>query len=165
MRYPNTFITILTLKVARGDLVRVWSKKNAKGKLGRHAQIVMNKQQGVTTAGFDAYGYSISQKDIQCNDKTVKMLSETDYTDCGVRLTGFSTQPEYARWKKIIPDTDDDALYKVACGIVAPDRPIVIDDYLPRLPRSEPSVPTEKPAPQTMQPGKPVQKQPVSPAI
>lgn len=170
MRYPNTFISILTLKVARGDLVRVWSKKSAKGQLGRDAQMALNNRQGVTTAGYEAFGHSISQKEIQCNDKTVKVLSETDYTDTGFRLTGFSTLPEYARFQKIVPDTEDDALYKVVCGIVAPDRPIVVDDYLPRLPRplpgpsqSERPVPSQTPdVPKTEQP---LQKPPVPPAL
>lgn len=163
MRYPNTVISFLTLKVARGDVVRVWSKKAPKGQAGRDAQIMLNQQTNTTTSGYEDFGYSISQKEIHCNEKTVKLLSETDYTTAGQKLTGFSTLTEYARANKIIPDSEDDALYKVSCGIVAPDSPIVIDDIFPRLPRRNPGRTPEAQTPPVKEP--PVQQQPAVPAI
>lgn len=161
MRYPHTFVNILSLKIAHGDLVRVWSIKTAKGQAGRDAQMEINQRAGVTINGYDDFGYSITQKEIQCNEKNVKVLSETDFTVSGQRLTGFSKSSEHLHWRKIIPDTDDDALYKVVCGKEAPTRPIVISDIIPQQPQSEgpsPALPTSPAA-------VPAEQKPAGPSI
>ena len=52
-------------------------------------------------------------KEINCVDKTTRLLSEIEYSKDGKTI--FSRTDKGSEWYLIIPDTVDDALHKEIC--------------------------------------------------
>jgi hypothetical protein len=95
------------------NLIRVWTKREAKDELGRSMQIEKHTSLGLSIKGYDYYSHSISLKEINCKEKTARDLSEADYDMSGKEL-GKSESP-YASWRSIEPQSVDDRLYNEVC--------------------------------------------------
>lgn len=105
------------LDIFRKKIVTVWTKRVTKGENGKNWQIQENKRFGVSIKGYENYEYTIALKEINCSDKTIRLLSEADYTKEG-NLLAKSESP-YSEWKPIVPGSDDEALQKAVCMIKA----------------------------------------------
>lgn len=95
------------------NLIRVWTKRVAKDELGRSMQIEKHISLGLSIKGYDSYSHSISLKEINCEEKTVRDLSETDYDMNGKELG--KSESMYALWRFIEPQSGDERLYNEVC--------------------------------------------------
>jgi hypothetical protein len=93
--------------------VKVWTKRNIKSEKGRERQISENKRSGFSTTGYEDYEYSLFLNEINCSEKTFRILSEADYTKEG-NILAKSEMP-YAVWKPIAPDSENELLHKTVC--------------------------------------------------
>jgi hypothetical protein len=103
----------LILDIFRKKIFTVWTKRVTKGENGKNWQIQENKRLGLSIKGYENYEYTVFFKEINCSDKMFRSISEADYTKDN-NLLAKSESP-YSEWKPIVPESDDEALYKAVC--------------------------------------------------
>lgn len=108
---PDPFKEIANIFKKR--IVRVWTKRATKNNKGRDWQIQENKRLGLSMKDYEQYEYTLSLKEINCSDKMIRLLSETDYAKEG-NLLAKSESP-FARWGPVVPTSSDESLYKAVC--------------------------------------------------
>jgi hypothetical protein len=104
----------LILDHFRKRIAKVWTRRVTKGENGKNWQIQENKRLGLSVQGYENYEFTMYSKEINCRDKTVRVLSEADYTK-DWNLLAKSETP-YVEWKPIIPGYADEFLHKVLCN-------------------------------------------------
>lgn len=96
--------------------VRVWTKRAARGERGIEREIMEQKRLSLSTAGYDEYGYTLYEREVRCADRMYRTLSETDFTREGRKLGAYGPGPTIAVWKTVLPDSEEDALYRILCS-------------------------------------------------
>lgn len=97
------------------NTVKVWTKRSIKNDMGRTLQLQEHKRLGLSVKGYENYQHTLSLKELNCRDKTVRLLLEADYTEDG-NILGKEETP-YAALKPVAPESNDDLLHKTLCSI------------------------------------------------
>jgi len=115
MRPLEYYVNLLGLKISKPGLYRVWLKRLVKDPSGRKMHVDIQEARKLTTQGYDFYSHTIYQKDVNCSERKVRLLSEADYDSEGRLLGRTALDDRYARWANVLPDTDDAALLESVC--------------------------------------------------
>lgn len=115
IRYPSKRLDLNRVKVVKGYILGVWTKRVPRGEEGRERQIEEYKKSGLSTKGYERYAHTVAMEEINCREKTFRVISETDFDKEGNKLGAFVQEPSRVRWKPILPESDHDALFTVLC--------------------------------------------------
>ena len=94
------------------NIVQVWGNRILSDE-GREEFIRDRRDNGLSTEGLDKLGHVTSLYEINCRQKTGRLLSVVMYDRYGVIIySGSSVEPE---WDYIVPNTDGDTFRKKVC--------------------------------------------------
>lgn len=94
---------------------KVWCKTVAKSDKYRDFVIQFRREEGLPTAGFDQYAYTLSSEEVSCDRDRSRTLEEEDYAANDKKI--FAAFP-LTSWSAIHPDTPYALLLKVLCESV-----------------------------------------------
>ncbi len=116
VKYPyKTIFNVLKLEMAKINIASVWTKRIIKDVRGREWQVQEQKKQGFTTKGYDRYEYTLARKELNCQEKKYRLVSEADYSKDGDLLGSFEKEAQFMDWKSILPESDTEALHRAIC--------------------------------------------------
>lgn len=117
IRHPEALVKIQGVKIIpHPQYLRVWTKQVALGEEGRKFYLREQTKRGYSIAGYEAYRYTIMQKDLDCTQKRVRVVAEADYSDKGLLLDSMVHEAKYLRWLTVMADSEDDRLIRAVCN-------------------------------------------------
>lgn len=94
-------------------IVRVAVKVDPKGKEGRDFLLNVRKRIGLKLEGYDHYGFSLTVMEIDCPNRSKRLLQSDDYNERGEQLDAVS--PPNPKWAPITPDSVHGLYQKYFC--------------------------------------------------